>query len=87
MNLLNRILTVLGFAMAVLLALGLVARTDWAAARDALGAGEGFTNAIRRAVKIIAALLICISGVQLIRDGHRRLRSRHAADRPSPPTR
>jgi len=82
MRLLNRSLTVLIFAIAVVLALGWVARTDWAAARDVLGAGEGFSTATQPLMKITAALLITVSGVQLIRDGYRRIHSRISPDRP-----
>lgn len=87
MRLLNRSLTVLIFAIAVALALGWVARTDWAAARDVLGAGEGFSTAIQPLVKITAALLITVSSVQLIRDGYRRIRNRISPDQPSRPAR
>ena len=87
MKLINRTLTVLIFAILVVLALGWVARIDWAATRDVLGAGEGFDTAIQPLVKIAAAVLICVSGVHLIRDGYRRVRSRYSADRPSLPAR
>lgn len=87
MKLLNRTLTVLIFAIVVVLALGWVARTDWGATRDVLGAGEGFTTAIQPLVKIAAALLISVSGVHLIRNGYRRVRNRYPVDRPSIPAR
>lgn len=84
---LNRSLTVLIFAIAVVIALGWVARTDWAATRDVLGAGEGFSTAIQPLVKITAALLITVSGVQLFRDAYRRIRNRISPDQPPRPAR
>jgi hypothetical protein len=71
---------VLILAVGVVLALGWVARTDWASARDVFGAGEGFTTAIQPLVKITAALLITVTGVQLLRDGYRRARHRFSAE-------
>jgi len=87
MKLVNRTLTVLIFAILVVMALGWVARTDWAATRDVLGAGEGFSTAIQPLLKITAALLIAISSVQLIRDGYRRIRNRVSPNQPSRPAR
>jgi hypothetical protein len=78
MKALNRTLTVAIFAIAVVLVLGWLSRTDWAATRDILGAGEGFSNALEPIVKITAAVLISVSGVQLIRDVVRRVFARPA---------
>jgi hypothetical protein len=87
MRLLNRTLTVLILAIAVVLLLGWVARTDWAAARDVLGAGEGFSNAIQPLIRVAVALLVSVSGIHLIRGGYRRVRNRYSANRPSFPAR
>ena len=65
----RRTLTILSFALGVLLAWALIARTPWAGTLDPLTAGKAYTHPIESFREIVGSLLVAIPAVLLIRSG------------------
>lgn len=65
----RRTLTILIFALGVLLVWALISRTPWAGSVDVLTAGSAYTHPIEPIRDIAGALLVAIPAVLLIRSG------------------
>lgn len=69
MTSLNRILTVMVFAVGGVLVWALIAQTEWAAAQSLLGVGEFYENPITPLVKTAGAITIAIALTKLVQRG------------------
>ena len=69
MTSLNRMLTVLVFAVGGVLVWALIAQTEWAATRSLLGVGEFYENPITPLVKTAGAITIAIALTKLVQRG------------------